>query len=713
MKKLWLCIVALLLPFLYAQMDMPDPVDAELVSEQQTIEPGKSFWVSVTFKIDDHWHTYWKNPGSSGLPTTIDWKLPKGVTASDIYWATPMWINASGLVSLAYEHEVAHLVKISVDKSFSAKTLELNANVDWLVCTDVGELAGCYPGSAKVSLSLPVSKSQISQSHKAFFQKARTQLPKADEDWQVLASRNDNTLKIFLVNATAKKQYDKITFFPHQEIFKLEAKQKLSFQDGVYILETTLADTASKKLAEISGDIQLPEKSIAVNVGVVNQKVDAAKVKDLIKNGVIETSSSESVDIFLLLLNALFAFLGGIILNAMPCVLPVISLKIFSFIEDAGGDKSKIWKSGLAFTAGVLVSFWVLVGLLFAIRDFGLFGIEGAVWGYQLQSSTFVMVIVMGLIVFSLNLFGIFEIGTSLSSIGSQTKKTSGLFSSFATGVLTTIIATPCSAPFMATAIGFALAQTTVIGFSIFTSMALGLAFPYLVLSLFPGWLKLLPKPGRWMESFKKALAFPMLGTAAWQFSVLLKLVANDMYEAEQVVFDGLFAALFISLALWVYGRWGMSKKRMQAFVYSFIFFAVGIYFCHSALNPQPETWIKFSPQKVEQLTAQDKPVFIDFTAAWCITCQLNKKVALRTEEATKTFKEYGVVTMSADWTKRNKVIGDYLKKFGRNSVPLYLLYHGESGEYTILPQILTNDIVIGTLKEKLKPKQKQTNKKK
>lgn len=715
MKKLWLCIAALLLPYLYAQMDMPDPVDAELVSEQQTIEPGKSFWVSVTFKIEDHWHTYWRNPGSSGLPTTINWTLPKGVTASGIHWATPQWIDSSGLVSLAYEHEVAHLVEISVDESFSEKTLQLSANVDWLVCTDVGELAGCYPGNAKVTLSLPVSQAKIDNNNAAFFKKAREQLPKIDDEWQLLASRNNSTLKIFLVKSDSQKKYENITFFPHQEVFKLEAKQKLSFENDVYVIETTLADTASPQLAEISGDIMLEGKSIAVSVGVVNQQLDTAKVKDMIKSGAIPTNGgSASVDIFVLLLNALFAFLGGIILNAMPCVLPVISLKIFGFIEDAGGDKSKIWKSGLAFTAGVLVSFWVLVGLLFAIRDFGLFGLDGAGWGYQLQSPTFVMVLVIGLVAFSLNLFGIFEIGTSLTSLGSQTKKKSGLFSSFATGILTTIIATPCSAPFMATAIGFALAQTTVIGFAIFTSMALGLAFPYLTLSIFPGWLKVLPKPGRWMESFKKLLAFPMLGTAAWQFSILVRLVANDMYEVEQVVFYALFGALFISMALWTYGRWGMvgSKKRAQAFAYSFLFLAVGIFCCHSALNPTPETWVEFSPQKVEQLTAQDKPVFIDFTATWCITCQANKKAALRTEKTTQKFKEYGVVTMTADWTKRNKVISDYLQKFERNSVPLYLLYHGKSGEYTILPQLLTNDIVISTLEEKLQKKSSDNNKK-
>ncbi|WP_372368708.1 protein-disulfide reductase DsbD family protein [Candidatus Uabimicrobium sp. HlEnr_7] len=710
MKILWLCII-LLLPCLQAQFDMPDPVDAELISQQQTVEPGSSFWVAVNLKIEDHWHTYWRNPGSSGLPTTIKWTLPKGVTASDIHWATPQWIKSSGLVSLAYEHEVAHLVKISVAKNFAEKTLKLSAAVDWLVCSDVGKLAGCYPGDAKLTTSVAIGKSQESDKNKKFFSKAHAQLPKTNDKWQVLASRDNKTVRIFLVDgSSAQQKYENMTFFPHQEFFKLESPQKFSYENGVYVIETELASTAPKKLKEAFGEIKLANGNLLISVGVINQKLDSQQVKDLVKNGGIDNlSTTESSDILAILFNVFFAFLGGIILNAMPCVLPVISLKIFGFIEDAGGDKSKIWKSGLAFTAGVLVSFWILVGLLFAIRDFGLFGIEGAGWGYQLQSPTFVIALVMGIVLFSLNLFGVFEIGTSLTSVGSQTKK-SGLLSSFLTGVFTTIIATPCSAPFMAAAVGFAMAQTTIIGFSIFTSLALGLAFPYLMLSFFPSWLSVLPKPGRWMESLKKSLAFPLLGAAVWLFSIFVVLMAENVAQAEYVVFYGLAGAFFLTLAAWIYGRWGMvgSKKRPQGIAYTLICAAVTIYCCYASLNPPFETWVKFSPQKVEQLLEEDKPVFIDFTASWCITCQANKKNALRTDKVTEQFAKYGVVTVTADWTKRDKVIGDYLQKFGRNSVPLYLLYHGKSGEYTILPQLLTTSIVIEALEKNLILPQKE-----
>lgn len=737
MKKFGLICIFLIASLCAQAPD--DTVKGEFLVSLDVAKAGESFWVAVNLKIEDHWHTYWKNPGSSGLATSIDWKLPEGVTAGKIQWAYPKWIESSGLVSLAYEHEVAHLVEIKIAKEFSGNEITLAGTANWLVCTDVGLLAGCYPGDANFKITLPVaSEKKINENSKEFFKNAHSNLPHKKNNWKVLANRVGKKIDLFFI-APEKftKQLSEVRFHPEQEIFNIEKTQNFTVKDNIYHLEVFLRNNAPKDIVTMSGILHSKKgwnndqhKAWFINISVKNEIIKVKDIKSLFEKENKSTKlqkvtenkipkqdeknnqdkPSQDAFIWIIWANIYAAFIGGIILNAMPCVLPVISLKIFGFIEESGGDKSKIWKSGAFFTLGILVSFWILVGVLFGIREFGLFGINdvNVSWGYQLQSPIFVFIIVTGFVLFSLNLFGLFEVGTSLTTLGGKKSKKSGPAASFFTGVLTTIVATPCSAPFMAAAVGFAMAQSKLIAFIIFTSLAMGLAFPYLIISIFPGLLKFIPKPGRWMESFKQILGFPMLAAAIWLLSVFIQLVADNLHEAAEITMQTLFGLLLLTFGAWVYGRWGSigRKKltRIMACLLAIICVSGGFYNGYRFKDGivKNEQWTAFSPEKVEKELAKGKPVFIDFTAAWCLTCQVNKKVALRTDAVSKKFDEYGIVTMSADWTKRSPVIGKYLKQFGRTSVPVYVFYYNDKGDYSILPQILTPNIIIKELEKRL-----------
>ncbi|MDZ7764109.1 MAG: thioredoxin family protein [Melioribacteraceae bacterium] len=405
-----------------------------------------------------------------------------------------------------------------------------------------------------------------------------------------------------------------------------------------------------------------------------------------------------------ILLAIIFAFIGGVILNLMPCVLPVLSIKIMGFVNQAGEDKKKILNHGLMFTLGVLISFWVLAGALVALRAGG----QELGWGFQLQSPEFIIVLSVFLFLFALNLFGVFEIGTSLMSVGAKTANQSGAFGAFMTGVTATVVATPCTAPFMGTALGFALAQPALITMFIFTSLALGMALPYLLLAIFPNWLKYLPKPGGWMETLKQFMGFPLAATVIWLAWVLGLQTGSDGVAALMI------ALLLASLGAWIYGKWGTFGRKNSVKLISrlatIILVSSGLFFgitnaetnvnTGSILNNKVDgvQWEKFSQAKVDELRKQGIPVFIDFTAAWCLTCQVNERVAINTKAVVEKLEEKNVVALKADWTSRDDEITRALEKFGRNSVPLYVLYSENFDEPMVLPEVLTSSIVLDAL---------------
>ena len=403
-----------------------------------------------------------------------------------------------------------------------------------------------------------------------------------------------------------------------------------------------------------------------------------------------------------------FAFAGGIILNLMPCVLPVLSLKVLGFLQQAGEDESKSWQHGCMFTAGVLISFLVLAGILIGLRAGG----EQLGWGFQLQSPAFVAIISSFLFLFGLSLFGVFEIGTSLVSAGGQYDNRSGMTGTFISGVAATVVATPCTAPFMGSALGFALTQSTTQSLLIFAFLGLGMASPYLLLSFVPSLIRFMPKPGEWMVAFKQFLGFLLMATVVW----LIFVIGNQTGVLGMTML--LILLVVLGIGAWVLGRWGSimasRQTRLIARTAGVIIIAGGLGYILSilptasgggmALQAKSDSgpkWEAFSAQRVNELRQTGRPVFVDFTAAWCLSCQVNERVALHNYDVVRKFQELGVVTLKADWTSRDAEITRALGEFGRNSVPLYVLYTGDANaKPVLLPEILTPGIVLNALKE-------------
>ncbi len=415
-------------------------------------------------------------------------------------------------------------------------------------------------------------------------------------------------------------------------------------------------------------------------------------------------STSKSTGIFLALV---FAFLGGLILNLMPCVLPVLSLKIMGIVQQAGDHPKEKFKHGLIFTLGVLVSFWILAGMLLILRAGG----EQLGWGFQLQSPTFVIILSIFLFLFSLSMFGLFEIGTTLTSVGQSTQNKSAYMGSFTSGVLATVVATPCTAPFMGSALGFALGQPAYASLLIFTFLGLGMASPYLILTTTPKLLKFIPKPGAWMESMKQFMGFLLLATVLWLLWVL------SLQTGSEGVIILLTSLIFVGIGGWVYGRWGNIAKakptRRIAQTISALALIAAVIFSLQNIEVKAAgaedvhkqgkiEWRKFSPEILEQLRKEGKPVFVDFTAAWCLSCQVNEKVAFGSGDVQDKFLEKNITALKADWTNKDETITKALASFGRNSVPFYVLYIPDKKEPVIFPEILTPGIVLDKLEQNL-----------
>jgi thiol:disulfide interchange protein len=480
----------------------------------------------------------------------------------------------------------------------------------------------------------------------------------------------------------------------------IKANLNLKIEKGKVVSGAAVAETIdSTRVDNTSVDNNPAELDSATLANANDQGISESMPDSSSLAASNESGADESI-----LLAILFAFIGGMILNLMPCVLPVLSLKIMGFIKQAGEEKSKLRKHGLAFTFGVLISFWALAGLLLILRAGG----EYLGWGFQLQSPSFVIVLSVLLFLFGLSLFGVFEIGVTLTAVGQNTPKGSTYTGSFFSGILATIVATPCTAPFMGSALGFALSQPAYVSMLIFTALGLGMALPYVLLTSIPALLKYVPKPGAWMETFKQFMGFLMVATVLWLIWVL------SLQTGAEGVLILLGSLLLVSLSGWIYGRWSVLHKSLKtrriAQLISGLILAGALALSLMYIKPVSAStgsvhtqglieWQTFSPELVAQLRSEKKPVFIDFTAAWCLSCQVNEKVAFGSEEVQKAFAAKGIAALKADWTNKDEVIAKELAKFGRNSVPLYVLYLPDK-EAVLLPEILTPDIVLGYLKD-------------
>jgi thiol:disulfide interchange protein/DsbC/DsbD-like thiol-disulfide interchange protein len=664
-----------------------------LVPEVSSVQPGTPFTLAVHMTMDPHWHTYWQNPGDIGREIRIAWTLPDGMTAGAIEWPAPDAIRGADLTSYGYEGEVVLLVEMKPPATLAAGTnAVLAAKLDWVECTE----GRCIP-SGKVSLdvTLPVRTETpaLDTSVSSLFQTARGRLPGDGAAWK--AQVVSVGPKLALTFESPKPVSSAAFFSDVKRTIEPGAPQVLRKTATGYSLELARDDEA-EAFASLGGILKTQTDGGPAAVRVTS-KVRTADVLPAGTPVVASAGGGDKADALGVFAALGFAFVGGLILNLMPCVLPVLSLKVLSFVRHSNEEGGKPWRHGVAYTVGVVGSFLALAGALLALRAGG----EQIGWGFQLQSPVFVAALVGLFFLIGLNLFGVFEVGSSLTRAGGLAAGKSGLTSSLFDGALATVVATPCTAPFMGSALGFALSQPAYVALLIFASLGLGMALPYLVLSLSPSLLRFVPRPGAWMEAFKQLMGFFMMGTV-----VVLVWIFSRQTDTEAVAFL-LGGLVIVSLGAWIYGRalLSLSPRRRLSMALGL---AVGLGGLGLALAQgraragEGITWQPFSAEAVAAARAEGRPVFIDFTAAWCFSCQVNERVALRPSSVTDRFREHGIVAFKADWTLEDERITQALASYGRSSVPLYVLYAPGTTEPRLLPEILTPDIVLGALDETL-----------
>jgi thiol:disulfide interchange protein DsbD len=696
-----LALAALLPATVQAQPVRADHVEVELVAVTDAVVAGQPLRVGLRIKHDPHWHTYWRVPGDSGLPTQIAWTLPSGWSAGPIDWPVPKRLPIGPLMNFGYEDEVLLLVQLTPPPgALSGARVDLAARADWLVCKDV-----CIPGSADLKLALPLAAQARPGPHAALFERMAARVPGALRAENVSAVIEADRIRLAFTATPAPRQ---VEFFPIEEArIEAAAPQVLQAEGGASALLLRAAQPVSPQFRALKGVLVVdggPGEG-AGWAGTVDVALTPGPVASVAAGGVAAgaaaAGSASSIGFWGALIGAL---VGGLILNLMPCVFPVLSLKLLSLMQhqrEAGAAASRPLRAhGFAFAAGVVLSFLLLAGLLLALRAGG----EQLGWGFQLQTPWVVAALAVLFVAIGLNLLGAFEFafgGRLASSTVAQRLQSNTLAGSFWTGVLAVVVAAPCTAPFMGAALGYAVSQPAAVALLIFAMLGVGMAIPYLLLTIFPALLAQLPRPGAWMERFKQAMAFPMFATAVWLLWVLaLQVDANGIGLV-------LTAVVLVGLAAWATG---LAQRGARGFRWvALLAAAVALYAVFAATraplqaaavadsgapaSAAQRVWEPWSAQRVAQLQAQGTPVFIDFTAAWCVTCQANKQLVLNRASVSQAFDAASVVTMRADWTRRDDDITRELARYNRNGVPLYVLID-RKGRAQVLPEVLTETLL-------------------
>jgi len=708
MRALKLCLFGLLLaaPTVFALSGSAVAtvnVKSRLVSEVSSVAPGQVFWVALELKIRDGWHTYWRNPGDSGEATKLTWQLPPGFAAGDIVWTTPHRFEIAPLVNYGYAGQALHLVQITAPKDLNSGTpVTLAAKASWLVCSDV-----CIPESADLHLQLPVSAKAggIDPAEGALFATARSELPSAQPAATTARIQGDRLL-ITLGPAWggALAAIKSLQFFPYDE-GGIEYAAPQTLTRGKDDLELSMkVGYQPPKAGAIRGVLLATEQN-----GAQLQAVPIEIAADFLGAGAAQlaaapryaplTHAADKAPTPLPIL-ILLAVMGGIFLNLMPCVFPVLSIKAIGLVEQAKKHPAAVRNKGLVFAAGVICSMLCLAAVLLVLRAGG----EQIGWGFQLQSPLFVTLMVYLLFAVGLNLSGVFEIGGGLAGVGDGLTQGDGYRAAFFTGVLTTLVATPCTAPFMAAAVGAALTQSALSALCIFAALGFGLALPYLSLSFAPWLRRALPKPGAWMDTLKQVFAFPIYASAAWLLWVLSQQTSSFGFGAA------LAGTILIALAAWAYQKSNSSSGGAKATVLVtavvalLIAVILPLRFADVAAAPSGaaaktaggEQWQPYSAARVAELNAAGKPLLVNFTASWCLTCLVNERNAFSDAAVQEIFRDKNVTLMKGDWTNADPAITQALAAFGRAGVPLYVVYNGKRGstEPQVLPQILTAGIV-------------------
>jgi thiol:disulfide interchange protein DsbD len=658
----------------------------QLVVPEAILMAGNPTEAGLYFKLEPGWHVYWKNAGDSGEPPHIKWTLPDGVTAGPLQFPAPKRLALGPLMDFGYEDEVLFPFAFTTEKTAKSGTVELIAKADWLVCREV-----CIPGKAELRSDALVIDHLLKDvpapgPDAAIYQRLAGRLPQplpANEK----AIFQPSQLGFQLAVETGQRESSAVFFPEEQDILDNPAPQKLTPTAKGFVLDLKKDANLTANPAQLKGVLEL-SGGRAYQIAAIPGTIAAGAPS--LAWGLLARATG-------------LAFLGGLLLNLMPCVFPVLFLKGLALVNSGNEERHKLRTHGYVYAAGILVSFWVLVGALLALRAAG----ATLGWGFQFQSPVFLSLMAGLLFFLGLSLAGQFEIGLTLTSAGGSLAQKQGYTGSFFTGVLAVVVATPCTAPFMGAAIGYALAQSPAITFAVFTALALGLAAPYVALTLQPTWTRLLPKPGAWMEVLRQAVSVPIFVTVIWLAWSLISAYGAGLLRSL------LGSFLMLAIAGWFLGRW--PAKRWSTVVAGLIVLVVitASVIAPKKLAAAPETsttieqqggWQPWSAQAVSSYQAQGRPVFVDFTASWCLSCQVNERVALQQPQVQQAFKDANVALLKADWTRGDDAITQALAAMGRSGVPAYALYVPGENSPRLLPEALTPGIVTDALANLPKP---------
>ena len=664
-------------------------VKAQLLADTNAVVPGKPFTAGLLLRMAPGWHTYWKFSGDAGIPTELKWKLPPGWKAGEIQWPIPLKTTDPGdIQTYGYSDEVLLMQTITPPHSISDSTVTLAADASWLVCEKI-----CIPGSASLRPELPKSTTSA-PANTEIFSRFRRLLPQSWPGSEVATAkwkRTGSDLELRVTSA-ALAGYASAEFYPLPQGDTVVGHPRVESRSGNEILFRLPLESASKNLSSIQGVVVFGQRADGKDRTAWQISAPAvAPVRSPPARGILS---------FLF-----FGFVGGIILNLMPCVLPVISLKIFGFIQHAGQSRQKILRSGIAFAGGIFTWFVGLALLLIALKAAG----RQITWGgFQFTNPYFVLALSVIVLVFALDLFGVFEIALPQRVTRGLLGWTglAGDAGSFSQGLFATILATPCTAPFLGTALGFAFAQPPAIILLMFLAIAAGMSAPYLALCAHPAWLRFLPKPGPWMLHVKQFMGFLLLATLLFLLYVL-----GAQRGLEGAIWASCFL-LVIGVACWMKGAFilptaSAAKRAVVRVLMLVIVVASGFYFIgakfQSANTPSANVrlrgdWQAFTPERLQSELEQGHPVFVDFTAAWCITCKFNEANVLESTAVREAFQRHSIVKLKADWTNGDPVITKLLQQFGRPGVPLYVFYPGKSEDPIVFPELLTKSIILEKL---------------
>lgn len=671
---------------------------ARLILSTATARAGDTVLAGVELKMDAGWHTYWKNPGEAGQATEIKWQLPPGITAGEIQWPLPGKIPPADVTTYGYENDVVLLVPLTLATNLPAGPLNLAAKVSWLECKE-----SCIPASTEIQGVLNIGNATTPSAEAPLLTVWQGKVPATTAGFSAQAwwekPANGDT-RILDLQWTGKA--DGADFFPFaNDNFEIQgATETLSAPAGEIYLRKLVKKFSGDWPKEISG-------VFASTTGTTEAKIAVSDTPPTAVAASIAPPPPTTEPLWRMLI---YAFIGGLILNIMPCVLPVIALKVLGFVNEARSEPRHVRRLGLVYALGVLVSFLALAAVVIGVKAAG----HKAGWGMQFGNPVFLVCLITLVTLVALNLFGFFEVtlgGRALDSASELSSK-HGAPGAFFNGVLATALATPCTAPFLSIALGFAFAQSAAVILLVFAAVAAGLASPYVLLSWNPAWLKFLPKPGAWMEKFKMAMAFPMLLTVVWLFNL-----AAGNY-GDRVLWLGVFLVM-LAFAAWIFGEFVQRGRKHKIFaVVTVLVLLVSAY--AFALENQLRwreplvpikngnglihdtggiAWQAWSPEALMQARATGRPVLVDFTADWCLTCQVNKRTSIEVPSVREKLKALNAVALLADYTHFPDAITSELNHFKRAGVPLVLVYpKNPEASPIVLPEVLTPGIVLDAL---------------